>query len=393
MDRLQLGFRFTIARAKLVSAQGRDEPIGLEDGFGFEHEIDGAGQFNGQDRVGLEFVAAHARFKPLCQWAHHAIAFGHHCRFAKGPTEIGVAEFGPAEAFDFAGAGDGAFDQAAIGEEIFDGGEAGDVADLVEEGQAEELADARCGLEKGEIAAGGFLGEFEELFFERGQLGVVMADEGQVVFEGELAHGVIFLGEELFGPVLASFRALAEDWPVVRQLMRLDAGQQFGAVPDVEEALAQERAQGPFLGGINVAWRNEVGAEQVGDFFRVNAVIFVFAAVDGLEVEGVGQDEVEARSLAGIGEPIPAEHAFGADGQVVLIRGDELEEVVEIVVADVGVDELFAVAVHDADVHLAGMEVNSAVELGGGRVILHSDHSLWGRETPVNAFGHAGRCV
>jgi hypothetical protein len=28
------------------------------------------------------------------------------------------------------------------------------------------------------------------------------------------------------------------------------------------------------------------------------------------------------------------------------------------------------------------MEVDSAVELGGGGVILHSDHSLWGRETP-----------
>jgi hypothetical protein len=32
---------------------------------------------------------------------------------------------------------------------------------------------------------------------------------------------------------------------------------------------------------------------------------------------------------------------------------------------------------------LAGVEVDSAVELGGGCVILHSDHSLWGRKTPV----------
>ena len=74
------------------------------------------------------------------------------------------------------------------------------------------------------------------------------------------------------------------------------------------------------------------------------------------------------------------------------IGGGELEEVVEIVVVDVGVDEFFAVAVHDAGVHLAGMEINSAVELCGGRVILHGDHSLWGREAPVCAFGHAGRC-
>jgi hypothetical protein len=61
----------------------------------------------------------------------------------------------------------------------------------------------------------------------------------------------------------------------------------------------------------------------VGDFFGVNAVVFIFAAVNGLEVERVSQDEVDARRLAGIGEPIPAEHALGADGQIVAIRGDE----------------------------------------------------------------------
>jgi hypothetical protein len=34
-------------------------------------------------------------------------------------------------------------------------------------------------------------------------------------------------------------------------------------------------------------------------------------------------------------------------------------------------DELAAVAVHDADVHLAGMEINSAVELGGRSIVFH----------------------
>ena len=64
------------------------------------------------------------------------------------------------------------------------------------------------------------------------------------------------------------------------------------------------------------------------------------------------------------------------------VRLDELEEVSEVMVPDVGVDELLDVPVHDADVHLPGMEINSAVELGGRGVILHGDHSMWGRETP-----------
>ena len=103
-----------------------------------------------------------------------------------------MPSLGPAQALDLAGAGDGAFDQAAIGEEILDGGEAGDVADLVEDGQAEIIADARRGLQQGEVAAGGLLGELEQFLFEGGQLGVVMADEGQVVLQGELADGIGF---------------------------------------------------------------------------------------------------------------------------------------------------------------------------------------------------------
>ena len=71
------------------------------------------------------------------------------------------------------------------------------------------------------------------------------------------------------------------------------------------------------------------------------------------------------------GEPIPAEHALGADGQVVPIGGDELEEEGEVVVFDVGVDPFFAVPVHEADIHLAGMEINSAVEPGGRGVVFH----------------------
>jgi hypothetical protein len=120
----------------------------------------------------------------------------------------------------------------------------------------------------------------------------------------------------------------------------------------------------------------------MGDFLGVNAVVLVLAAVNGFEVERVGQDEMDAGVRTGIGEPIPAEHALGADGQVVAIGRDEFEEIGEVIVSDVGVDELFAVAIQHADVHLPGVQINSAVELGGGGVILHSDHSLWGRKTP-----------
>src|SRR5437867_8093070 len=39
-------------------------------------------------------------------------------RFPESPAQIGVAQLGPAQAFDLAGAGHRAFDQAAVGQEI-----------------------------------------------------------------------------------------------------------------------------------------------------------------------------------------------------------------------------------------------------------------------------------
>ena len=159
---------------------------------------------------------------------------------------------------------------------------------------------------------------------------------------------------------------------VVRQLMGMDAGQQFGAAPDVETRWRRSARIGRFCGRIDVGGRNQIGAQQVGDLLGVDAVVLVFAAVDGLEIERMGQDESEARLLAGIGQPIPAEHAFAADGEVVTIGFDEFKEELEVVVFDIGVDQLLALPIHDADVHLAGMQIDSAVELGGGGVILHT---------------------
>jgi hypothetical protein len=88
--------------------------------------------------------------------------------------------------------------------------------------------------------------------------------------------------------------------------MGLDAGQQFAAPPDIENPLAQQRPQRAFVGGIDIGRRDEVGAQEVGELFGVNAVVLVLAAVNGLEIEGMSQDEVQARRLAGIGQPIPA---------------------------------------------------------------------------------------
>ena len=66
MYRLQLDVRFTIARVKSVFAQRRHEAFGVEHGFGFEHEIDSAGQLDGEHGIGLELIVE-PRFEALGQ--------------------------------------------------------------------------------------------------------------------------------------------------------------------------------------------------------------------------------------------------------------------------------------------------------------------------------------
>ena len=60
-----------------------------------------------------------------------------------------------------------------------------------------------------------------------------------------------------------------------------------------------------------------------------------------------------------------------------LVRLDELEEELEVVVFDVGMDAFLALPIHDADVHLARVQIDSAIEFGGGGVILHTLLVTW----------------
>lgn len=155
-------------RAKgLVAGQGGGEAVRVEDGLVLEHKVGGAGQFDGQDGVGLELVAVHFGLQALGQgFEVVVVAFGDDGGFAEGPAEVGVAELGAAQALDLAGAGHGAFDQAAVGEEVFDGGKAANVADFVEDGQAEGFADAGEGFQEGVLAAGDAFGLAVEFLFE-----------------------------------------------------------------------------------------------------------------------------------------------------------------------------------------------------------------------------------
>ena len=67
--------------------------------------------------------------------------------------------------------------------------------------------------------------------------------------------------------------------------------------------------------------------EQPGDLLGVDLVVLGLAAVDGLHVQRVAEDEGDPLGGAEVGEPVPGEHALAADDQPVAVRGQRRQEV------------------------------------------------------------------
>jgi hypothetical protein len=58
----------------------------------------------------------------------------------------------------------------------------------------------------------------------------------------------------------------------------------------------------------------------------VDLVGLGLAAVDGLHVQGVSEDEGDLLVLAQVGEPVPGEQALAGDGEAFAAGGDGAEE-------------------------------------------------------------------
>jgi len=76
-----------------------------------------------------------------------------------------------------------------------------------------------------------------------------MADEGEIVLQGELTDRVGFRGEERFAPGLAVVKGLAGGGAVIGELMGLDAGEEFAAVPDVQRRWRSKARSGRCAAG------------------------------------------------------------------------------------------------------------------------------------------------
>src|ERR1043165_6616879 len=111
---------------------------------------------------------------------------------------------------------------------------------------------------------------------------------------------MIVLGEQSLFPGAAIATALTDRGMTFGQLMAGDTGEQVGSLPYIIDALTKQGAHGSFLGRIDVGGRDQVGSQQVSEFFAVDAIVLIFTTVNGFEVERVGEDEVQVGLETGI---------------------------------------------------------------------------------------------
>ena len=138
----QLGSRLTCSPPLPL-----EKGVELERDSPFQHIIDRPGQFMGQDRQGLALPVFVLEARQIFL-APRIVAEKQDGRFGKSPLEIGVADLRAGRAIPLPGGFLGAFDQAAIGHEILDPWEAGDVMHLIQKHETQDLADARDCLEQ-----------------------------------------------------------------------------------------------------------------------------------------------------------------------------------------------------------------------------------------------------
>ena len=349
---------------------GGHDALGVEGRAGLQHVVDGAGELGGQDGVALVLAAPGG--EPIGVGRQQGVvAFGDDGGLAEGPAQIGVAHLAAAEALDLSGAGDGAFDQPAVAEEVLVGRETLHGIHFVEDRQTQHPSDARRGQYQPVVAFVVRLGQMFELLVQHLDLGVVGLHDFHVARGAEPVQRVLVLLQDALFPDLPVVSALGGGDEPLSHLVHRQVRQQLRALPDVAHALAQQSPDRAAGGRIDIGRRNQVGPQQVGELLRVNAVVLVLAAVDVLEVQRVRQHELDPGREACVRQPVPVERAFADDRQVVQVRLHQLQEEGEVIAPDVAVEQNPAFPVHNAHVHLFRVQVDSAVEFCFGRVILH----------------------
>lgn len=84
--------------------------------------------------------------------------------------------------------------------------------------------------------------------------------------------------------------------------------------------------------------------------------------MNGAHIEGMAEDEGDPFIGTEIGQPVPGEHAFGGHHQILAVRFDQTQKRFW-TSRDVLMHDNIASRIEDADVHGAGMQIDTAIML------------------------------
>lgn len=98
--------------------------------------------------------------------------------------------------------------------------------------------------------------------------------------------------------------------------------------------------------------------------------------MDGFHIEGMAKDEGYVFLDTEIGDPVPGEHAFYGDHDVLTERSNDTEKGFWVCV-DILMNPDIPSGIKDADKHILGMQVDSTIKFVLSGVEFHIGFLLW----------------
>jgi hypothetical protein len=190
---------------------------------------------------------------------------------------------------------------------------------------------------------------------------VVMADHGEVHCAA-LLDGRI--GEPLRDAASVGVvgHRLAALGPVVLAVGVLAVSEELRPFPRERQPAPEEIPGGAHLGRIDRGLGEHATAPEDSHLVRIDPIVFGFAAMDGLHIEGMAADERHAVLGTAVGEPVPGQQAFDGDHQIIAIGGNDLMK---------GLRTGFHMVVHDdlsgliqeTNIHGPSVQVDATIKL------------------------------
>jgi len=190
---------------------------------------------------------------------------------------------------------------------------------------------------------------------------IVIGEEREIDFE-TLVHSRI--STALGDPITVGFigHLFADRRQMILAVGMLDVCQELGPLACQRHPAPEPVAGRPQGGRIDRGRREPPTAQQHGHLVGIARVVFGLAPMDGLHVEGMTEPEGNPLLSTEISQPIPGEHTFDTDDDLLALGRNDLEERFWRG-WHVTVNQNLPSLVQDAQVHRAGVPVEATIQL------------------------------